>query len=290
MMIKANWTKLCILSILVLAGITNAADLINYGSFEDPAIEAGWTQYNYGATAPTGWVKTFGGLNPCALYYPVEEWAFYGQLDGNQAVLLDINNKIDAVDSGIVMQEGVDVTLYFDAAWFGGQGYDTGDFIDRFRLYYPNYSGAVAEGYNFISFSPYSNNVGMTTFSYTYTPVAADEGEVWNPAFLPLSSTDVIILDNIRYEVAGGELLDGDANRDGVVSAGDYASVQANFGSTGDPGILGDANGDGVVSAGDYASVQANFGNTAPTASTVPEPLTISLFTISSLVLLKRRK
>jgi len=51
---------------------------------------------------------------------------------------------------------------------------------------------------------------------------------------------------------------------DGVVSAGDYASVQSAFGDTGDTGdtgtgIIGDANGDGVVSAGDYASAQANF-------------------------------
>ena len=60
----------------------------------------------------------------------------------------------------------------------------------------------------------------------------------------------------------------GDANGDGVVSAGDYASVQANFGNTGEPFISGDANGDGVVSAGDYASVQANFGNTS--SSTMP--------------------
>ena len=58
--------------------------------------------------------------------------------------------------------------------------------------------------------------------------------------------------------------IPGDANGDGVVSAGDYASVQANFGNTGVSYIPGDANGDGVVSAGDYASVQANFGNTAP--------------------------
>ena len=84
-------------------------------------------------------------------------------------------------------------------------------------------------------------------------------------------------------------LLEGDANRDGVVSAGDYASVQANFGSTGDPGILGDANGDGVVSAGDYASVQANFGNTAP-AGAAPEPSTLSLLALSGLVIRRRKK
>ena len=84
------------------------------------------------------------------------------------------------------------------------------------------------------------------------------------------------------------KLLEGDANRDGVVSAGDYASVQSNFGNTGTPGILGDANGDGVVSAGDYASVQSNFGNTA--AAVIPEPATMGLMAIGCVALLKRKR
>ena len=103
------------------------------------------------------------------------------------------------------------------------------------------------------------------------------------------NSVDVS-LDGIGW-TAVSELafLTGDANGDGVVSAGDYASVQANFGNTGDPGILGDANGDGVVSAGDYASVQANFGNTAP-AQVTPEPTTISLLALAALAITKRQR
>jgi hypothetical protein len=81
----------------------------------------------------------------------------------------------------------------------------------------------------------------------------------------------------------------GDANGDGVVSAGDYAAVQANFGNTGTPGILGDANGDGVVSAGDYAAVQANFGNTA-SAIVTPEPTTIGLMMIDGIVAVIRKR
>ena len=57
----------------------------------------------------------------------------------------------------------------------------------------------------------------------------------------------------------------GDANNDGVVSAGDYASVQANFGNTcpiNNSFCPGDANKDGIVSAADQSAVQANFGNT----------------------------
>ena len=81
-------------------------------------------------------------------------------------------------------------------------------------------------------------------------------------------------------------LLPGDANHDGVVSAGDYAAVQANFGNVGE-GIIGDANGDGVVSAGDYASVQANFG-TVVSGETVPEPATMCILCMGALALMRR--
>ncbi len=88
----------------------------------------------------------------------------------------------------------------------------------------------------------------------------------------------------------GPVLLEGDANRDGVVSAGDYASVQSNFGNTGEHGIPGDANGDGVVSAGDYASVQANFGSTSAPAEITPEPATMSLLVMGSLAFIRRKR
>ena len=86
-------------------------------------------------------------------------------------------------------------------------------------------------------------------------------------------------------------LLPGDANGDLVVSADDYAAVQAHFGDTGDSGLPGDANGDGLVSADDYASVQGNFGATAGLGgeTAVPEPATLSLLVIGGLVLLRRR-
>ena len=99
----------------------------------------------------------------------------------------------------------------------------------------------------------------------------------------PLAIQDAQIL------VPEPALLEGDANRDGVVSVGDYSSVQGNFGNTGIAGILGDANGDGVVSAGDYASVQANFGNTTSAMNPTPEPATLSLLLIGGIALLRRR-
>ena len=86
----------------------------------------------------------------------------------------------------------------------------------------------------------------------------------------------------------GAPILAGDANCDGLVSAGDYASVQANFGDVGIPGIPGDANGDGVVSAGDYASVQANFGNVAVETLESPEPATLFLLALGGVALIRR--
>jgi len=110
------------------------------------------------------------------------------------------------------------------------------------------------------------------------------EADVWAP------DADKAPILTLVYDVAGA-LLVGDANRDGQVSAGDYASVQANFGNTGaqnDPLLFGDANLDGQVSAGDYASVQANFGNVLGAA--VPEPGTMCILSLGIVALIKRRK
>ena len=86
-------------------------------------------------------------------------------------------------------------------------------------------------------------------------------------------------------------MLSGDANRDGQVSADDYASVQSHYGDTGEPGIPGDADLDGAVSADDYISVQENFGDTSGLDGdvTVPEPATLALLVIGGVALLRRR-
>ncbi len=57
------------------------------------------------------------------------------------------------------------------------------------------------------------------------------------------------------------------------------------------PFLMGDANGDGVVSAGDYAAVQANFGHTLVTeGATTPEPATLALLSLGGLNLIRRRR
>jgi lysophospholipase L1-like esterase len=99
------------------------------------------------------------------------------------------------------------------------------------------------------------------------------EGQIWMADQFAIAIVDVM-------------LLEGDANRDGVVSAGDYTAVQAKFGNFGEPGLLGDANRDGIVSAGDYASIQANFGNT----EAIPEPMTLLLLSAGFITVLVRKK
>ncbi len=97
-----------------------------------------------------------------------------------------------------------------------------------------------------------------------------------------------------KYEVKNFKLvLLGDANGDGVVSAGDYAAVQANFGNTGELGrkLIGDTNLDGVVSAGDYATVQANFGKSLGTSTEqIPEPSMITLLAFGLTAIVKRSR
>jgi hypothetical protein len=120
------------------------------------------------------------------------------------------------------------------------------------------------------------------TATRTFTVKTSDEGT------LALEGFEVYGTVILNYDIA--PTLEGDANRDGVVSAGDYASVQSHFGDTGAAGILGDANIDGVVSAGDYASVQANFGNVAPPLAPIPEPATLSMLVMGGVALIRRKR
>ena len=72
------------------------------------------------------------------------------------------------------------------------------------------------------------------------------------------------IIEEEEEEPQETQHLMGDANGDGEVNSGDYASVKTNFGNVCPEGewCAGDANQDGIVSAGDYSSIQSNFGRT----------------------------
>ena len=134
-----------------------------------------------------------------------------------------------------------------------------------------------------------SGNVDLGSWEWTPTDLN------WDTLILMAASQhggQSMGFDNVKLESISAYLL-GDANLDTVVSADDYASVQANFGNTGAAGggLLGDANHDGLVSADDYASVQANFGNTAGSGmSAAPEPVTIALLGLGGLVGLVRKR
>ena len=159
---------------------------------------------------------------------------------------------------------------------------------------------AVAGDYAWLGSAEITNVVGLTNGDFLILYLDGSD------TILRLVDGETSVpLDSFNYELTGetinclaGDLivsestvtlLPGDANRDGVVSAGDYASVQSNFGNTGEPGIPGDANCDGVVSAGDYASVQSNFGNTAP-AQAVPEPVTLCVLVVGGALISNRRR
>ncbi len=83
--------------------------------------------------------------------------------------------------------------------------------------------------------------------------------------------------------VVGKYTYFGDTNMDGQVTAQDYTAVDANIGTTVNPGVAwfyGDTNFDGNITAQDYTGIDASFGlgvgNPLGTASTgigrVPEP------------------
>ena len=135
-----------------------------------------------------------------------------------------------------------------------------------------------------------SSNITITVdgVSDTYAMVEAREGNVAALQFRSGEAGITWYIDAVPDDVT---YLLGDANLDGLVSADDYASVQANFGNTGTAGggLLGDANHDGLVSADDYASVQANFGNTSGGMSAVPEPATLGLLAIGLIAVFRRK-
>jgi hypothetical protein len=107
----------------------------------------------------------------------------------------------------------------------------------------------------------------------------------------------------VRYDVELGDgwkavqitlhdLLDGDADLNGMVGYGDLLAL---FGGSHKGWSSGDFNFDGAVSAPDYILLKTNFGRSVPISGSVPipgsvpEPATLSLLVLGSLALLRRR-
>lgn len=82
---------------------------------------------------------------------------------------------------------------------------------------------------------------------------------------------------------------EGDANDDGAVDLQDLNGVRNEFGVSGPP--VYDANDDGVSDLGDLNSVRNFFGEdvTQGSPQSVPEPSTLALIAVASVVLLARR-
>ena len=124
--------------------------------------------------------------------------------------------------------------------------------------------------------------------------------------FLPTSSTVNIVLsdetttpgqtlywDFIELEEAYRFVaLPGDVTGDGWVGGADLTTVITNWGMTGADREDGDLSGDGTVSGPDYTEVITYWGTGTPPSeppSDIPEPATLALLSIASLVVLRRR-
>ncbi len=97
--------------------------------------------------------------------------------------------------------------------------------------------------------------------------------------------------------IAGKYTYIGDTNYDGQVSAQDYTAIDANIGTSIDPGIswfYGDTNFDGIIDATDYTGIDAALGlgqgNPLRATALVPEPATWSLLAVLASTLFARRR
>ena len=224
--------------------------------------------------------NTFGSSSSASLFwqgYGANGFAMYKYQATSGSAIQEVDIMADYYFYHEV-NEGFTAEVYFSTTWDGVWDGDPGDFTAG--------DDWTALGLDMDA------ELGVNTFDTLYP-----NSEFFYIAYWGVN-TDTITWHmqlqadqlDVRFSLTP-DYIDGDANCDGVVSAGDYASVQANFGNTGDPHILGDANGDGVVSAGDYSSVQANFGNTAGAQSElVPEPATMGLLALSGLALIRKRR
>ena len=94
------------------------------------------------------------------------------------------------------------------------------------------------------------------------------------------------VIDNVR--VVAGSHIAGDANGDGFIDDGDLSRVLANWGKNTD-WAHGNFNGDSIVNDDDLSFLLANWTG-PPIGGAVPEPATLGLLAMGSVVLARRRR
>ena len=84
----------------------------------------------------------------------------------------------------------------------------------------------------------------------------------------------------------------GDFNLDGVVNGTDLSIMNSSFGLLGAGWAQGNANCDDIIDGTDLSILNGTFGfvATGPGGAAVPEPLTLTLLTVSGMGLLRRRR
>ena len=105
-----------------------------------------------------------------------------------------------------------------------------------------------------------------------------------------LTNLDVVVLDDINWDIVETPVLAGDYNDDGVVDAADYTVWRDNLGAAADT-LPNDISG-GEIDHDQYLAWQSNFGATLPPATplgtTVPEPAGASLLMLAGIAFLRR--
>ncbi|MGB2822230.1 MAG: PEP-CTERM sorting domain-containing protein, partial [Phycisphaerae bacterium] len=103
--------------------------------------------------------------------------------------------------------------------------------------------------------------------------------------------------DGVEYDDANGEvkihlhdLLDGDADLDGIVERDDFHAIQAGFGAPDPDWLDGDFNFDGRVDFLDYLTWKANVGDSVPGGEKIPEPATMLLLALGACLGVFRRR
>lgn len=79
-------------------------------------------------------------------------------------------------------------------------------------------------------------------------------------------------------------LLAGDLDGNGEVAFADFLVLSANFGTNVGSYTAGDIDGSGDVTFADFLILSANFGKSAGATAVVPEPSSLSLLGLGSLL------